>query len=124
MWIASKFGFYSIVDKPNAGAGPRYHIRARTAEDLDRLKDAAGLDEKVEFWAGADYKFRILTDNNGLVKAMLALAYAVDYPNFKNKVAATDHQRPKLEAYHRLWKMLIEAFDPDQVFWGRGGDRF
>jgi hypothetical protein len=111
MWIASKLGFYSIVKKAGP-AGVAYHVRARTVEDLERLKDAAKLENTILFWDMADYKFRMLVSKPELKSIMAALANGVTYPNFKAEIASTAHQRPKLPAYHELWMSLAALFDP------------
>ena len=111
MWIASKLGFYSIVKKSGPD-GVAYHVRGRTVEDLERLKEAAKLENTIFFWDTADYKFRMLVSKPELKLIMAALADGVTYPNFKTEIASTAHQRPKLPAYHQLWMNLAALFDP------------
>lgn len=116
MWIASKYGFYSIVQKPAPMGEPRFHVRGRTAEDLNRLVEAAGLDRgarpvQVEFWPGADYKFRIRVGEGQLVEVLLALGHSITYDNFKAMIAKAKDQGPKLPAYEALWYDLLLALD-------------
>jgi hypothetical protein len=111
MWIASKYGFYSIVKKAGTD-GVAYHIRARTVEDLERLREAAKITNPILYWAPADYKFRILVSKKEFGLIMKALANGVTYPNFKNEIALTPHQSQKLPLYHRLWEGLAAMFDP------------
>lgn len=37
---------------------------------------------------------------------MSALAESIDYDNFKGVIPATPNQRPKLDAYHKVWSTL------------------
>ena len=39
MWIASKYGFFSIVKKKEG-----FHVRGRSLKDLKNLKKAASID--------------------------------------------------------------------------------
>jgi hypothetical protein len=108
MWIASKLGFYSIVQK-TAG---EWHVRARLRADLVNLVNAvyrepAAVVETIEEWPTADYRWRILvTDAGELAGIFAALGDSVDYPNFKAEVGRRPDQTAKLPAYHALWASL------------------
>lgn len=108
MWIASKLGFYSIVQK-TAG---EWHVRARLRADLVNLvetvyREPAAAAESIEEWPAADYRWRlIVTDAAELAGIFAALGDTVDYPNFKAEVARRPDQTDKLPAYHALWHAL------------------
>jgi hypothetical protein len=108
MWIASKLGFYSIVQKRPG----EWHVRARLRADLVNLVNAvcrepAAVVETIEEWPTADYRWRILvTDAGELAGIFAALAESVTYPNFKSEVARRPDQTAKLPAYHDLWHSL------------------
>ena len=76
MWIASKLGFYSIVQK-TAG---EWHVRARRRADLVNLLDAscpepAATADRIEESPAADYRWRIIvTDAAELAGIFTALA--------------------------------------------------
>ena len=104
MWIASKFGFYSIVCKDE----DQFHVRARIKSDLQNLLEAIGLEEKIHQSDYSDYKYRLVVGHDAVRKITSALAETLDYPNFKNKIAETPSQEPKLHAYHSIWEVMYE----------------
>jgi len=108
MWIATKNGFFSIVKKEDA-----YHVRARVKGDLERLLDAAKRnddftgDYPIESWPDADYRYRIrLQEGRDYRTLFQVLGESVDYNNFKDKIADTEHQSEKCDAYSTLWSNL------------------
>lgn len=109
MWIATKHGFYSIVQK----APTKFHIRARVRQDLENLRKQAGIDWDILEWPLADYRYRVIVDQKGFVEVMGALALSLDYPNFKSQIAATPDQRAKLDAFHQIWALLSDL-QPNQ----------
>jgi len=102
MWIASKFGFYSIVCKDD----DEFHIRARLRVDLEDLLVATNIDEQIHQSARADYRYRLVVSHQVVRKITTTLAETLDYPNFKNKIAETPSQEPKLHAYHCIWEAM------------------
>lgn len=107
MWIASKFGFFSVVLKDG-----HHHVRARREEDLRALVAAHPRPEdcKIDEWPAADYRFRIRIPegNPAFGELMGILAASADYPNFKSAIAANPSQRHKLDAYHRIWSIMAD----------------
>lgn len=101
MWIASKWGFYSIARKPDG-----VHVRARVRQDLERLLSAGELAAAIQERPGADYRWRVIVGPAELGVLMQTFAASVDYPNFKAVVASRPDQRAKLGAYHELWTEL------------------
>lgn len=108
MWIASQLGFFSIVSKEDC-----FHVRARTSEDLQRLKLAADLNQEIERWPNADYRFRLRVPAAELARIFAALERSISYSNFKSRIAALPHQGNKLAAYERLWFDLLQLQDAD-----------
>ena len=102
MWIASQFGFYSIVCKGE----DQFHVRARVRSDLENLLVATDLDEKIHENDISDYKYRLVVDHDAVRKITSTLAETLDYSNFKNKIAETPSQEPKLHAYHCIWEVM------------------
>lgn len=104
MWIASKHGFYSIVQK-----GGSFHVRARARKDLLNLMGAThgelgpGL---ISESPHADYRWRVVLPAGDMEPVWAALAESVDYPNFKSEIAADPDQRDKLPIYHEIWHLL------------------
>ena len=107
MWIASKYGFFSIVKK-NGG----WHIRARNRTDLPLLQKAVGGEFGklvVHTTRDADYISRVFIQDSmpGAVSdIMRALGDSVDYSNFKNHIHDNADQQDKLPAYSRVWSHM------------------
>ena len=102
MWIASKFGFYSIVCKDD----DEFHIRARLRVDLENLLAATNLDEDINQSDRADYRYRLVVGSDAVKKVFSILCESINYPNFKNQIAETPSQKGKLDAYHDIWSVM------------------
>jgi hypothetical protein len=102
MWIASKFGFFSIVRKGE----DQFHVRARVRTDLENLLVAADLDEKIHESDLSDYKYRLVVGHDAVRKIQLSMSETLDYPNFKNQIEVTPSQEHKLGAYHQIWEIM------------------
>lgn len=104
MWIASKYGFFSIVLKDG-----QYHIRARERADLEELlENVPEVSAEIETWPGADYRYRIRLpeESQDIALIFATLCWSVDYANFKSEIAATPRQTRKLSAYHKIWGLM------------------
>lgn len=108
MWIASKYGWFSIVLKEGA-----YHVRAREEGDLFTLILAVQANfpdfkPEVEEWPEADYRYRIRLDpaSDAISDVFASLCCSIDYANFKSAIGVTKHQRHKLPAYHQIWATM------------------
>ena len=106
MWICSKLGFFSIVEKGGPGM---WQIRARCENDLHQLIEATGLDTEVISTPKADYGFRIVVDHDDLARVFSTLADSIDYSNFKNRIASLQEQQDKLHAYHDFWGGMLKV---------------
>lgn len=106
MWIASQLGFYSIVQKDGF-----FHVRGRLRGDLENLRLAASLEQEIERWPAADYRWRMRVDFEGLGKVFRALERSVDYPNFKSRIHERPDQASKAGIYTRLWTGLYQLQD-------------
>ena len=104
MWIASKFGFYSIVCKDD----DEFHIRARLRVDLENLLVATNIDEKIHQSDRADYRYRLVVGSDAVKKVFSILCESINYPNFKNQIAETPSQEDKLDAYHDIWSVMYQ----------------
>ena len=121
MWIATKFGFYSMSNKP-AAQFPEYesliHVRGRSKEDMFRLvEELRGLALKVNLDVSTredvDYTHRIFVHPSDLPKVLAKVAKSVDYPSIKGMVGESPHQKHKLNAYCQFWYDMIVAFGED-----------
>ncbi|MGJ8653069.1 MAG: hypothetical protein ACSHX8_07330 [Opitutaceae bacterium] len=109
MWLATQHGFYSIVQKEE----DLYFVRARIQKDLENLIDSFCLDAEIQIWPTADYRFRIIVNKNDFLQILLDLGAALDYSNFKGRIAQVDDQREKLGPYHRIWEMMEDMQDQE-----------
>jgi hypothetical protein len=113
MWIFTIAGFYSIVaDRKRPGNAL---VRARVREDLEAFCARTGAPDPVET-RDRDYRFRTSVPFATLAADLAAQAAAIDYPNFKNEVAA--RQGPdRARWYGRVWSVmhaLQESVSPDR----------
>ena len=119
MWLMTKHGFYSIVQKPDG-----IHIRAREREDLERVVRGMGVcnrNAEIAFapateWKPLDairetprndYRWRLVVNHAFLDQFMLWLSKSCDYPNFKAQIDSDPAQRRK--PYHAVWSLLARA---------------
>jgi hypothetical protein len=102
MWLATKHGFYSIVQK----APDEFHVRGRIRKDLENLLHLVERDLEILEWPLADYRYRIIVQQSDLAQLMGKLAISLDYPNFKNRIAEEPDQRVKLHAFHEVWSIM------------------
>lgn len=119
MWLCTQHGFFSVVQK-KAG---EYHVRARVRQDLVNLVDLVTTwppdDAKIIETRDADYRFRIVVGPTMLQDVMWAMAWNLDYENFKGRIALLPDQRDKSVGYHRMWDIGREW----QAWEERRGDR-
>lgn len=107
MWLATQYGFYSIVRKEE----DVFFIRARVRQDLENLLALAclkGEDDGIHVWPDADYRYRIIVDLEVLLEIFIQLAAGIDYPNFKARVYEKEDQAEKLGPYHKIWGLMAE----------------
>ncbi len=102
MWLMTKLGFYSIVEKRT----DEYHIRSRSRVDLENLKGLLDSDSLGELVVGGytDYPFRFITNWSGLREVFVSLSDTIDYPNFKSAVSQLPDQQSK--PYGRVWSIM------------------
>ena len=114
MWLMTKHGFYSIVEKePDV-----FHVRSRERGDLEDLVKSVPLPGATIVASNAtDYRFRIIVGKDQVFDIMRFLGDTIDYSNFKNRIAATAEQANKYHAYGEVWRVLAE----DLGSYGRPG---
>jgi hypothetical protein len=114
MWLMTKHGFYSIVQKKPG----EFHIRARVRKDLENLVQRVPLaGAKILDTKSADYAFRIIVGKGEVLSVMEFLGETLDYSNFKSKIARTPEQEQKHDVYADVWSLLSDAFGA----YGRSG---
>ena len=95
MWIFAKDGFVSIVQKEGA-----FMARGRNKKHLQAL--FPGL--KVITTPAADYRFRVILDQEAFTAFMLTLSTSVDYPNFKNSVNDKSYHNALADVWGTMWR--------------------
>ena len=95
MWLMTKYGFYSIVQK----RPDEYHIRARERKDLENLVAGVPLPEaQIQESDITDYAFRIIAPKADVHAVLHFLGDHLDYSNFKARIDRTPGQERK--PYH------------------------
>lgn len=116
MWLMTRHGFYSIVDK---GEMEGIQIRARERKDLENLfGDDRALDydtHQILETPHNDYRYRVIVNQVRLRSVLHWLGNDIDYPNFKGEIDKRPDQRRK--PYHEVWNVLARALGS----YGRGG---
>jgi hypothetical protein len=114
MWIFTKDGYFSIVQK--GGAPNTLMVRARVRPDLEILADKLHLGPAAIIdTPDGDYAHRLLVDKEAFARYLANSVHSLDYPNFKATVNHPDHLRHR--AYMRVWESL---FNWQHVFKKRG----
>jgi hypothetical protein len=104
MWLMTKHGFYSIVEKAHG----QFHVRARERQDLLNLIDRVPLEGvAIIDTPDGDYTARLVVDGDVVLKILGFLGKTLDYSNFKNQIAKTPDQQHK--PYHEVWGVMAEA---------------
>jgi hypothetical protein len=91
MWLYTKFGFFSIVQKPNDDF---LTVRSRSLNDLELfakeyLKSPSAIESTLE----NDYPYRLRAWHDDVAQAIARAVLDIDYDNFKGVVAQQDFKR-------------------------------
>lgn len=106
MWLITKHGFYSIVEKEPG----IFHVRARERADIENLLQGVPLPEVEILESNSnDYRYRVIVGKDEVLNIMRFFGDTIDYSNFKNKIAATPGQSHKHHAYGKIWSVLADA---------------
>ena len=105
MWLMTRFGFFSVVQK---GGETDLTIRSRVRTDLEELHSRyiPAMSEILEV-AGSDYKYRVKISHIDFAEAMRQLIMDVDYSNFKNTVLA-EQGVERAQVYDQIWHTLFD----------------
>ena len=96
-------GFFSVVahsDEPRTVI-----VRARAREDLDNLRREHLPDLEIVENGGTDYAFRAFVSRDEWEHAAQQMAADIDYPNFKDAVAARQGYA-RADVYHDVWATM------------------
>lgn len=103
MWIMTKIGFFSIVEKSK----DQMCIRSRRRQDLSALKILFGTNAEIIRTPpeNSDYRFRMFLSREFFMSQLPKLVSLIDYSNFKDAVKKVNPKREKL--YHKVWFDLL-----------------
>ncbi len=105
MWIFLSDAMFSIVAPDNDLKGNKLLVRGRFKGDIKRVFPAA----KVKTTPRKDYRYRALVLRREVAAAVGIAVLSIDYPNFKDTVAKSDHRRH--DAYSDVWMAMFRAQD-------------
>lgn len=116
MWLITPIGFFSVVQKPADAAAGTLTIRARVRADLDALRAhyLPGMGAISESPAN-DYRFRAVAPRAEVAAAMAAMVNALDYSNFKSRVAKVQGAA-RAHLYHDVWDVLYRLQSDSKKF--------
>lgn len=108
MWLATSFGFFSIVQKSDDSVARTITIRARVKSDLENLREKY-LPQlgPIQKNVGTDYKYRAKVGHADFAIALLRIGLDIDYPNFKDCVAKRQGAA-RAHVYAELWHVLLK----------------
>lgn len=87
MWVFFEGGFLSIVEDTTTG---QLLVRARARDDLLRFCELCGRTRPgIISTPRNDYRFRVRMSREQAVRGLTAIVKAIEYPNFKSRVAKT-----------------------------------
>lgn len=116
MWIASKNGFFSIVQ--NRDNHEEVLVGSRVKKDLEEIFS----ENRIVHTPNGDYHWRVYATKKEVGELLLRQISELDYPNFKGAIAKTPSQADKLGAYHQIWSVMhdysLKKFDKKNVFQG------
>ena len=113
MWIITKIGFFSIVQKPWDKPTGTLTIRARVHDDLVRLKAFLPDMSDIIDSHDSDYRYRAFAARGSVSAAIANLSADIDYDNFKSEISASQGCA-RATLYGEIW----------QVLYGLQSDRF
>lgn len=104
MWIFTKDGFFSAVEKECSSQ--ELMVRSRTREDSENLCLALGMDKSsIQESMQSDYQFRVCVDRKKFAEYLSNSAMDIHYDNFKSSI----HKAISPERYHaylEVWSAL------------------
>ena len=105
MWLISSIGFFSVVRDTHTDG--HVLVRARVREDIQALAQRLGeRAPKIVHTPERDYAFRISVPAATWVSLAGELAGEIDYPNFKDHVAA-EQGYERARTYGHVWSTLL-----------------
>lgn len=113
MWLFTKTGFVSIVEKPEDHDVQTITVRSRDKESLEVMReDIYKLYEyelgeaKITKNGGTDYAYRMTITKEELKRYMVAIVDGIDYDNFKTEITS-NRKNSGGESAGRKWTTAL-----------------
>ena len=121
MWIFTKDGFFSVVQKPEQKGTKWVTVRSRNKKDLVALLHSIHVDAKIDHFAGTDYQVRMVISKSKLKKYLSKTVEYINYDNFKHEVQMKDPKRASV--YSDVWWALLDSAKTKiSNYFGRSGE--
>lgn len=108
MWIVTRIGFFNIIEQDDDREKGLLTVKARSREDLQRLKDhyvwTDGRD--IEESLVTDYRFRFKAPRKNVEEAIMQLVSEIDYGKTKPAISKDFPERSAI--YLAVWDTLLE----------------
>lgn len=109
MWIFTKQGFFSIVQKPDQKGSDMVTVRSRNKRDLINLSKVIGQHVIIEN-GGTDYEFRLICNKPSLKEFLANQVNDIEYSNFKHEIQIKDQERASI--YSKIWVAMLGVTKP------------
>ena len=108
MWLMTRFGFFSVVQKKGDGD---LTVRSRSRKDLEMLREKylPDMGDIIDN-AGTDYPCRARVSHVEFSEALSKIVLDIDYDNFKNCVS-NEQSSQRAGTYGRVWTTLLAIED-------------
>jgi hypothetical protein len=108
MWLVTRFGFFSVVQKEG---DTHLTIRSRVRADLEELHSRYLLEmNEIQENVGTDYQYRVRVTHADFAEAMRQIVGDINYSNFKNTVAAEGGVE-RAHIYGQVWGDILKLRD-------------
>ena len=98
MWLFTKTGFYSVVQKKGEEG---LQVRARVEKDLITLKEKYMPELTDPIYTVGDYAYRSFISHADFANGMARVGEDIHYDNFKNTIGKIDIARAHI--YSNIW---------------------
>ena len=121
MWLFTRTGFVSVVQKPSDVEAGTLTVRSRDYESLDCLREDIyrlydydiGQADIVED-LNTDYRYRMVITREEMKRYMVAIVDGIQYENFKNEVTSSRSDGEKWKTpLLKMWATSLELGDTD-----------
>jgi hypothetical protein len=112
MWLTTKLGFFSIIQKvpPDDGDAAVYHVCATARGDLENLLHALGFQRNILISPDADSRYRITAIQQEIFEILGVLTDTVDYDSLEAALTEIPSQRGRVAAWLRNGPVARGAF--------------